>query len=73
MYGFDIKAFQLRNGPWPGSGGVILLQGQVWAWKEREFRALEPTGDLFQPSNESFGGPGKQRSRLVGVVGILTE
>lgn len=41
-YGFDNKAFQLRNRPWPGSGGVILLPGQVWAWEEREFRALEP-------------------------------
>lgn len=57
-YGFDNKAFQIRNGPWPGSGRVILLLGQVWAWEEREFRALEPTGDRFQSRDESFGGGG---------------
>lgn len=55
-YGFDNKALQLRDGPWPGSGGVILLQGQVWVWK---FRALEPTGDSFPPRDrEGRGGGG---------------
>lgn len=54
-YGFDNKAFQLRNRPWPGSGGVILLPGQVWAWEEREFRALEPV-----PSSGVGGGSARR-------------
>lgn len=53
-----IKHFDLETDLWPGSGRVILLQGQVWAWEEREFQALEPTGDRFQPKDESFRGGG---------------